>query len=272
MDRILKYDKKTIKLIDKLIRHEFEIKSNSSEQYDFSILKDSWLGNVIHNTTVDNLLSFFRRHFDLVELYHSCGPSSLRPYYNIGMENLNVNRIEDELKCLLNHELTSEENTLFENGLINSRKFIKNMGWRGEICFHTDKRTALEQSGFSSFGGEYVQYILCQISSKILVKKIADFLARKRIPTLFTVRIPLDRFSNEALISYLHNVISIWIEVHVLKSYEFDYFSFNSTTHNSQKPIKPLYIHRHEHPTEWFDDGERIYCDKCKHSIPRTEK
>ncbi|WP_149865272.1 hypothetical protein [Legionella saoudiensis] len=188
------------------------------------------------------------------------------------MENLSVNRIEDELKCLLKHELTSEENTLFENGLINARKFIQNMGRRGDICFHTDKRTALEQSGFSSFGGEYVQYILYEISSKILVKKISDFLARKRIPTLFSVRVPLDSFSNEALISYLHNVISIWVEVHVLKNYEFDYFSFNGRTHNSQTPIKPEYIHRHEHPAAWLEVGERIYCDKCKHSIPRAKK
>jgi len=59
---------KTIKLIDKLIGQEFEIRNNLSELHDFTILKDSWLDKVI-NTTVDNLMGFFRRHFDFVEVY-----------------------------------------------------------------------------------------------------------------------------------------------------------------------------------------------------------
>ncbi|MCL9684557.1 hypothetical protein, partial [Legionella maioricensis] len=107
MNNILIHDKKTIKLIDGLLRSEFTINSNLPHLSDFSLLKDEWLTHIfIENITVSELLKFIRNKFKYVELYHSCAPSSLLPYYTHGLETLNVARIEKELASLLKEAIT----------------------------------------------------------------------------------------------------------------------------------------------------------------------
>ncbi|MCL9684196.1 hypothetical protein, partial [Legionella maioricensis] len=157
----------------------------------------------------------------------------------------------------------------FKIGLEKARAFIKEMDWRDEICFHTDKRRAIEQIGYSSFGGEYVVYIVRHIPSQMLKTKIHNILIHCGIPTLLTIRMPLEKLSDKDLRSYLNHFICIWIEIYLLKRFKFEDCSHNPITHNSKSIVIPSYIYRHEHPRSWLEARKPFYCDKCSRVIPK---
>ena len=267
MCKVLKHDKRVLLVINRLLRRNFNVSCNPGELNDFCLLNDSWLGKVIQDVTVSDLLNFFRNYFDVVQFYHGCGPKNLKPYYVEGIDKLNISRIETQLTYLLRNEISQEEQDLLKVGFKEARAFIEDMYGRDRICLHTDKRQAIEASKFSHIGGEYISYIVSKMPSSPLKCKISHFLANKNIPTLLIVHIPLVDLTNKDLISFLNHLICIWVEIYVLKRFEFQECSYNTISYNSQIAIKPIYIYRHEHPRVWLKDRAPFYCDICHRTI-----
>ncbi|ARM35518.1 hypothetical protein B0B39_18460 (plasmid) [Legionella longbeachae] len=268
MNNVLIHNRKTLKIINNLLRTEFCVNADLEDLDNFALLKNEWLVNIFkEKISIADLIQFTRRNFRYVELYHSCGPSSLKPYYSNGIEPLNISRIEEELTSLLYGVIFRSPETL-KLGFEKARKFISNMYWRHEICLHTDKRRAIDEVGFSSFGGEYVAYIISEIPQGEIKDEILEILSNKLIPTLFTVRLPLEKLSNRDIQSYLDHLICIWIEIYVLKRFKFEDCSYNDCTHNQKNTIESNFIYRHEHPRSWLGIRKPFYCDICKKSIP----
>lgn len=267
MNNVLIHNRKTLKIINNLLRTEFCVNEDLHDLNNFDLLKNEWLVNVFkEKITIDDLIKFTRKNFQYVELYHSCGPSSLKPYYLKGIEPLNILRIEEELTLLLQRIISKSPETL-KLGFEKARKFISNMYWRHEICLHTDKRLAVEEMGFSSFGGEYVVYIIRNIPNGEIKDEIMELLSTKTIPTLFTIRLPLEKLSNRDIQYYLEHLICIWIEIYLLKRMKFEDCSFNDCTHKQKNIIDPNFIFRHEHPRSWLEIVKSFYCDICKKTI-----
>ena len=133
--------------------------------------------------------------------------------------------------------------------------------YRQKIYFHTDKKTAINESEMSSYCGEYMTYILQALQNEELSNLLNDF----GTPTLLIIRLPLNLIDKYYLRKYINIFMNRWVSQFIFHE-DADLTVKMSISTNFV--IKPQYIYRHEHPKA-FIENRSFYCDKCKKRIPK---
>ncbi len=208
---------------------------------------------------------------------------SLKAYYEIGIELLNTERIEQEFISLVKSKISEYRNQDqdIKKAINRTKDFneeIRQKTSGNNVCLHFDKRHALTQPGFCFYGGEYMCYIIRHYPNKQIEQHLIDICKTIGIPTLFTVRFPLDNeiMNTSSFMSYIKTLLVYWASRYIYKQHLSGNVNYVCTTtfilfifHDM---IAPKYIHRHEHPRKFCNNIDEFYCDRCKKKIIRKSK
>jgi len=263
---------------NEILKSHFKLKNDiDKNNYNCSEADLAWLEQIfIISPNDDVLLEIITDNFSHIELYHTCSPKKLIPYYESGIQLLEATRIEEEFKELVQSQISGYKCQDITNAIDKSRNFYANtrqISSGNNICFHFDKRHALQQPSFSFYGGEYMCYIIRHYSDKKIEKQLIKHCKALGIPTLLTIRLPLDKEirNKDGLMSYIRTILVQWASRYIYKQHlkeEVNYIC--STTYNLNYNVDSKFICRHEHPRQFCINRSEFYCDKCKKKIIRN--